>query len=96
MKIEKSILNEWLETALPMFEPIETADQKCIHCGDYMSFPIMARQEHVEAFEQLLEIAHKYLEGEGVQEKMMQSILDQLIAAKTKRHLTLIKGGKVD
>jgi mevalonate kinase len=43
-----------------------------------MRFPIIARREDIEAFEELIKMAKKYLKENGVEEKMLSSLLKKI------------------
>lgn len=80
MKIQKEMICEWLDTTVGKITPIEREieEHRCVNCGYHMRFPIVARQEHIEAFEKILEAANEYIEEKGVTEKMLNELLDKL------------------
>lgn len=49
-------------------------ESRCPHCKEMVRRPVIARSRDVQAFEGLLAIAEKYLDGQGVREKMLAAI----------------------
>ena len=50
----------------------------CPHCKTPVNFPLVARGQDVEHFQTLIEIAEKYLEDNGVADKIFAEIRKQL------------------
>ena len=74
---------------ISVFEQIEEAIEKlsepimkkqCPRCGYYMQYPKVAKRSHVEAFEELIEIANEYLNENGVPEKILSELMKKINA----------------
>ena len=89
--IDDTKINSFIETSIQELRPnyIKTVTFPCPHCGTGVHFPVIARQHDIDAFKELLEIACKYLRGEGVLGKMLTSIMDRI-------HLSLLVKKAID
>ena len=91
MYIDNSPLGVWLEEALPVCSSFETAHCSCGHCGEPIVFPIVIRQEHRDAINELLALADKYLEEKGAQQKMLISLMERLRDLRARRLIKLVE-----
>lgn len=78
--IQEPIRAAFLEEAIEkLSEPaINIIEEKCVRCGNYMRYPVIAKREHVEAFEELLKIANEYLKESGAIQAMLQELMNRI------------------
>ena len=71
-------LELFLERAIPCLRAMETRTVPCHRCGEPISFPLTARQEDIDAFQKLLEIAAEFLDENGVQEMILERLWSKI------------------
>ena len=77
MKIEAEV-EIFIDKAIPLLHTPETIGSPCPQCGTHVRFPVVVRRSDVEAFEQLLSIAGKYLKDKGGTEAMLKDIMEKI------------------
>lgn len=73
------LLVYWLEEHLPtLVRDDNQITHKCFHCGRDIHYPLIARQADVQAFQEMLAIAGKYLEDSGAMGSMLVEIAKRI------------------
>jgi len=81
--IEKD-MDDFLEEALDKLT-IKTIDTRCPKCGYIVRREIIAKREHIEAFDLLIAAADKYLSDNGGHAMMIAELLRQINAGLAKK-----------
>jgi hypothetical protein len=79
MYIEKEIEINFLDEALSKLT-LDYTTEKCPHCGHIINRIPVARKSDIRAFRELLNIMNKYLNDEGVPEKILGTLMDRINA----------------
>jgi len=72
-------LEMFLEKSLIAFPQDEIIEHDCFFCKRSIRYPLVARQSDVEHMQILIDLANKWLDENGVTERMMRELLNTLL-----------------